>query len=559
MMDFPLTIPVMLRRAEQLFHDQEIVSRQPDGSLVRYGYRDLARRTRKLSLALQRLGVERGDRVATLCWNHAQHIEAYFAIPSLGAVLHTLNLRLSPADIVYTINHASDRIVIVDQSLLPLFEQVRPRIDIEQVIVVPDLDEPLPVGLLNYEHLLADVDQADWVDLELNEQEAAVLCYTSGTTGQPKGVVYSHRAIVLHSLVTALGSTQGPTDQDTVLVLVPMFHANAWGLPFTCTFVGSKQVLPGAHLDTPGLARILTEERVTQCWAVPTVWLNLLHYIDRNPGACDLSTMKLLGTGGQAMPDEAARRFYHEFGITMATGWGMTESGPFSTEGPLLEVADDGTGHPTTRGLTTCGRPVPLTEFRIRTGDDLAPWDGRTTGELEIRGATVASGYYNDPNSSAKFTSDGWLRTGDIASLDPHGRLEIHDRARDAIKSGGEWISSIALENALMAHPAVAEAAVIAAPHPTWLERPIAVVALKPGATVSEQDLKASIASQFARWWLPDAFIFVPEILKTSTGKFQKSALREQYRDLLTGDSDAGHPMTDNQALPSPSPGVAPR
>ncbi len=543
MMDFPLTIPVMLRRAAQLFHDQEIVSRQPDGSLSRYGYRDLARRTRQLSLALQRLSIQRGDRVATLCWNHAHHLEAYFAIPAIGAVLHTLNLRLSADDIAYTINHARDRVVIVDQSLLPLFEQVRLEVDVEHVIVVSDLDEPIPAGLHDYELLLAAESPAAWVDVDLNEQEAAVLCYTSGTTGRPKGVVYSHRAIVLHSLVTALGSTQGPTDQDTVLMLVPMFHANAWGLPFTCTFVGAKQVLPGAHLDTPSLARILTRERVSQCWAVPTVWLNLLHFMDRNPGVCDLSAMKVMGTGGQAMPTEAVHRYHHEFGITMATGWGMTESGPFSTEGPLLEVDDDGTGNPVMRGLTTCGRPVPLTEFRIRTGDDLAPWDGQTTGELEIRGATVASGYYNDPNSSAKFTPDGWLRTGDIASLDPHGRLEIHDRARDAIKSGGEWISSIALENALMAHPAVAEAAVVAAEHPTWLERPVAIVALKAGARVSEQELKASIAPQFARWWLPDAFVFVPEIPKTSTGKFQKSTLRELYGDVLLDETGSTNPV----------------
>jgi fatty-acyl-CoA synthase len=318
-----------------------------------------------------------------------------------------------------------------------------------------------------------------------------------------------------------------------VLVLVPMFHANAWGFPYTCTFMGSKQVLPGPHLHTPQLAEILSRERVTQCWAVPTVWLNMLQHIDRNPAVYDLSHLRVLGTGGQAMPEEAVRRYYEEFGITMATGWGMTETGPFSTEGPLIEAIEDEQGGASTRRLTTCGRPLPLTEFRVRAGDELAPWDGRTTGELEVRGATVASSYFRDENSSQKFSADGWLRTGDIASLDPHGDLEIHDRARDAIKSGGEWISSIALENALMAHPAVAEAAVVAAEHPTWLERPVAVVALKEGANVSEEELRTSLVPQFARWWLPDAFVFVPEIPKTSTGKFLKSELRDRYRDLL--------------------------
>ncbi len=532
MMDYPLTIPVMLRRAESLFHDHEIISRNSDGTFHRYDYGALARRVRSLALALQRLGVERGDRVATLCWNHARHLEIYFAVPTIGAVLHTLNLRLSPDDLTYTINHARDRVIIVDESLLPLFEQVRPRIDLEHVIVLPD-DGNLPVGVLDYETLLAAENPDDWREVTLDEQEAAVLCYTSGTTGKPKGVVYSHRAIVLHSLVSALACAMGPTDRDSVLILVPMFHANAWGLPFTCTFVGAKQVLPGAHLDTDNLARLLTNERVTQCSAVPTVWLNLLQFMDRHPGVCDLSDMRVLGTGGQAMPEEAVRRFKEDYGIEMVTGWGMTETGPFSTQGSLIETVDNGESQMTNRYLTTCGRPVPLTELRVRAGDGVAPWDGLTTGELEVRGATVASSYYNDLNSGEKFTRDGWLRTGDIASIDSHGNLEIHDRVRDAIKSGGEWISSIALENALMAHPAVAEAAVVAATHPTWVERPVAVIAFKDGESATREELRDSISPQFSNWWLPDAFVFVPEIPKTSTGKFLKSALREEYRDVL--------------------------
>ncbi len=532
MMDYPLTVPIMLRRAESLFFDREIVSRSANGQLERSNYGAMARRTRQLALALLRLGVQPGDRVATLCWNHGQHLEAYFAIPSIGAVLHTLNLRLSPEDIVYTVNHAQDRVVIVDESLLELFDQVRPHVNVAHVIVVADRGESA-TGQLDYESLLAAEDPAEWHDIELDEREAAVLCYTSGTTGRPKGVVYSHRAIVLHSLVTGMTCVMGPDDRDTVLILVPMFHANAWGLPFTCTFVGAKQVLPGAHLDTAQLAQLLTSERVTQCSAVPTVWLNLLEYMDRNPGVFDLSAMRVLGTGGQAMPEDAVRRFHEEFGIQMSSGWGMTETGPFSTQGTLVETLVDDNGTSTAKYLSTCGRAVPLTELRVRGEDGTVLRDGTSTGELEVRGAAVASSYFRDQDSSSKFTEDGWLRTGDVASLDLHGNLAIHDRARDAIKSGGEWISSIALENALMAHPAVVEAAVVAAAHPTWIERPVAIVTLREGASVTEQELRAAIAPQFARWWLPDAFVFVPEIPKTSTGKFLKSALREQYRDLL--------------------------
>ncbi len=532
MMDYPLTIPVMLRRAESLFFDREIVSRRPDDSLHRYGYGDMAHRARQLALALRRLGLERGDRVATLCWNHERHLEAYFGIPIAGGVLHTLNLRLSPDDVAYTINHAQDRYIIVDASLLPLFEQVLPSINVEQVIVIGDA-APLPDRMLDYDQLLGAERPEEWVDLELNELEAAVLCYTSGTTGRPKGVVYSHRAILLHSLVSGLSSAMGPSDQDTVLILVPMFHANAWGLPYTCTFIGAKQVLPGEHLDTAGLAALLTSERVTQCSAVPTVWLNLLQFMDRFPGGCDLSHMRVLGTGGQAMPEDAVRRFNEELNIAMVTGWGMTETGPVSTQGTLIDSTDNGQGGTIPRYVQTCGRQVPLTELRVRSGDVVVPWDGVTNGELEVRGATVASSYFNDVESAEKFTADGWLRTGDVASIDPHGHLAIHDRAKDAVKSGGEWISSIALENALMAHPAVAEAAVVAAAHPTWIERPVAVIAFKAGMSVTPTELREFIAPRFARWWLPDAFVVLPEIPKTSTGKFLKSALRDQYRDLL--------------------------
>jgi fatty-acyl-CoA synthase len=312
-----------------------------------------------------------------------------------------------------------------------------------------------------------------------------------------------------------------------------MFHALAWGFPYTCTFVGARHVMPGAHLDTAGLAKLISAQHGTQCWAVPTVWLNLLQYLDRNPGTYDLSQMRTLGTGGQAMPPEAIRRFDVDFGLQVAAGWGMTETGPFSTAGTLVEESVGVDGAVRHRYVQTCGSALPLTELRLRENGVALPHDGISAGELEVRGPFVASAYYNDDQSADKFTADGWLRTGDIASIDPHGQLDLRDRARDAIKSGGEWISSIALENALMAHPAVAEAAVVAARHPTWLERPVAVVALKEGAQATDDELRAFISPDFARWWLPDAIIFIPEIPKTSTGKFLKSALREQYGSIL--------------------------
>jgi len=532
MMDYQLTLPAMLRRAETFFPHKEIVTRLPNKELFRYTYADMARRTKQLALALQRLGVQEGDRVATLCWNHHQHLEAYFGIPAMGAVLHTLNLRLPPDDLAYIINHAEDRVILVDQILLPVFERVRGRVQPEHVIVVGAAG-PVPEGMLDYEQLLAAEDPNAFTYRELNEWQAAAMCYTSGTTGRPKGVLYSHRAIVLHSLVSALPDCTALSASDVLMPVVPMFHVNAWGMPFTATMLGAKQVFPGPHLDPQSLAELIHQERVTFTAGVPTIWLGLLQFLDKHPGEYDLSSLRAITSGGQAAPEAMIRGFQERHGIHVYTGWGMTETTPIGLlvgqtkellERPLDEQY---------RYRAKAGRPLPFFEVRIRNENGIAPWDGKTMGELEVRAPWVASAYYNYPEGASSFTEDGWLRTGDIATIDPEGWVEIQDRAKDVVKSGGEWISSVRLENALMAHPAVAEAAVVPAEHPKWLERPIALVVLKEGQHATPEELRAFLEQQFPRWWLPDAFIFVPEIPKTSTGKFLKAALRDQYRKYL--------------------------
>ena len=522
MMGYQLTLPPLLRRAEAYFGGKEIVTRLPDKSFHRYTYADMARRSRQLAVGLQQLGLQRGDRVATLCWNHYQHLEAYFGIPCGGFVLHTLNLRLHPGDIGYIAKHAGDRALIVDRSLLPLVEEFKDGTDIEHVLVVED----------SYEELLAGADANDWREPELDENEAAAMCYTSGTTGMPKGVVYSHRSTVLHTLGVAAGNPMGLgiSEQDVILPVVPMFHANAWGYPYIAAMLGSRLVFPGPHLDPESLLDDFVQERVTWTAGVPTIWLGILQMLDANPGKWDLSCMKGMLVGGSAAPRAMIAGFQQRHGLTVVHGWGMTETSPVATTAALpgeLARADEETQFDF---VAMQGIPLPLVELRVRDdeGKEL-PWDGETMGELEVRGPWVAAGYYETPDQAERWTDDGWFKTGDIASLHPKGFVQIKDRAKDVIKSGGEWISSVDLENALMAHPAVAEAAVIAVPDDKWQERPLAVVVLKQGANASSEELREFLAPQFAKWWLPDRFEFVAEIPKTAVGKFRKTALREQF------------------------------
>ncbi|HQZ89654.1 MAG TPA: long-chain fatty acid--CoA ligase [Thermomicrobiales bacterium] len=528
MMDYQLTLDAVLRRAETFFGSKEIVTRLPDRSIHRYTYTDMVRRTRQLALALADLGVQPGDRVATLAWNHHQHLEAYFGIPIMGAVLHTLNLRLPAEDLVYIVNHANDRVLLVDQVLLPLVERIRSNSHIEHVIVI-GADGAAPEGMLSYEQFIEGFDADTFVQPALDEEQAAAMCYSSGTTGRPKGAVYSHRALVLHSFASAMADTLGVRERDTVLPVVPMFHVNAWGLPFTSTMVGAKQVMPGPFLDPASLLELYQQERVTITAGVPTIWLGLLQMLDKDPTAWDLSSLRVLLVGGQAAPKSMIQRFRDRHGLEVVHAWGMTETSPLGSVAVLSSEMDNLSVAEQDVFRATQGRPAAFVEIRARGEEGLLPWDGASMGELEVRGPWVAAHYYNNPDAEESFTEDGWFRTGDIVTINSAGYIQIQDRAKDVVKSGGEWISSVALENALMGHPAVAEAAVFAVPDPRWLERPMAVVVLREGASVEPEALREYLSGEFPRWWLPDRVEFIEAIPRTSTGKFQKSVLREQY------------------------------
>jgi fatty-acyl-CoA synthase len=531
MMDYPLTLTHVLSRAARIFAHSEVVSTLADKSRRRARYSELHARCLKLAAALARLGVGAGDRVATLCWNHQQHLECYFAIPAMGAVVHTLNLRLHPSEIGYIANDAEDTVVIVDQCLWPLFEKFRADIkSLKHVIVIADSGEPLPDGTLDYEKLLTEsTTTLDWP--ELDENTAAMLCYTSGTTGKPKGVLYSHRSTVLHAMVAAMPNHIGVSVDDVVFPVVPMFHAAAWGLPYIALLAGAKIVFPGPHLDAASLIAVMESERVTVAGGVPTIWLGILQALDA--GKHDLSSVRTMVIGGSAAPPSLIDGFQKRHGLMVTHAWGMTETNPLGT---LARIKPHLRGNPV-RELAiraTQGFPVPF--FETRHVDDAGthlPWDGNAMGELEVRGAWVAKSYFRDQDPD-RFTADGWFKTGDVVTIDPEGYVQITDRSKDVIKSGGEWISSVAVENALMSHPAVLEAAVFAAHHAKWDERPVAAVVFKAGQSATEAELNAHIAPNLAKYALPDAYVFVDQIPRTSTGKFLKSKLRELYGNILS-------------------------
>ncbi|MCW2726579.1 MAG: fadD9 [Frankiales bacterium] len=526
MQDHQLTITELLRHGSTVYAGSVVTTFEGDTTRS-VTYAELGERAHRLAGALAGLGVGDGDRVGTFLWNTQEHLEAYLAVPSMGAVLHTLNLRLFAEQLEYVINHAEDKVVIVDATVLPLLVKVASQLgSVEHYVLIGDGDTSglgeVPVH--RYEELLAAAAPTyDWP--ELDERTAAAMCYTSGTTGNPKGVVYSHRSIYMHSTSVVSGNTFALSEADSVLPVVPMFHANAWGLPYAGWMAGCDFVMPGRFLQAEPLARMISELRPTFAGGVPTIFNDLLAYVDAHE--TDLSSLRLVVCGGSAVPRALMQRFEENHGLRIVQGWGMTETSP------LAAVAHMPKGAPPEEKWAwrpRTGRVAMGVRLRI-VGDDgqELPWDGEAVGEIQVKGSWVTASYHLDPDP-AKF-QDGWLRTGDVASVLPNGFVQITDRSKDVIKSGGEWISSVDLENQLMGHPAVYEAAVVAVPDPRWDERPLACVVLRPEATATPDELREFLGGKVARWQLPEHWTFIEAVPKTSVGKFDKKVLRKQYAD----------------------------
>jgi fatty-acyl-CoA synthase len=529
MQDYPLTISSIMRYGTGLFGESEVATFTGDG-VRRQSYAELSRRAAQLAGALRRLGIDADQRVATFQWNTTEHLEAYLAVPSMGAVLHPLNIRLAADQLVYIANHAEDEVVIVGDTLVPLLASVLPQFTtVRHVIVIGDADlaplEAAGKALHSYESLLAaEPETYDWP--EIDERQAASMCYTSGTTGNPKGVVYSHRSAFLHSMAACTGSAFALSSADRVLPIVPMFHANAWGLPYAALMAGASLVMPDRFLQAEPLIRIIEDERPTLSGAVPTIWNDVLRYAQEHES--DLSSLRLVPCGGSAVPESLIRAF-DKLGVHIVQAWGMTETSPLAS----VAHAPAGTADPW-RYRASQGRILSGLEARVVGDDDVVmPSDGQTVGEIEIRGAWITASYYKDEDPS-RF-HDGWLRTGDVGTISPDGYLGLTDRAKDVIKSGGEWISSVDLENHLMAHPDVVEAAVVGVPDPRWQERPLASVVLREDATASADQLREFLAGRVPKWQLPERWTFISSVPKTSVGKFSKKTLRQMYAD---GDLD---------------------
>ncbi len=531
MMDVPLTVTALMRYGTSAFADREVRTWTGDSSRGQ-SYGETGARAAKLAGALRGLGVDGDQRVATLMWNNSQHLEAYLAIPSMGAVLHTLNLRLDPAQLGYIANHAEDYAVIVDESIVPLLAQVLGHATTIRHILVTGPAESLAdhaAGLAgpgrevhSYEELLAGMPGSfAWADPD--ERSAAAMCYTSGTTGMPKGVVYSHRSAYLHSMGVCLGNTLGVCESDRVLPVVPMFHANAWGLPYAAVMSGADLIMPDRFLQPEPLVKLIEAERPTLAGAVPTIWGGLLQHVRQHGG--DISSLRLVACGGSAVPHALMEAFEKELGVYILQAWGMTETSPIGSVArpPAGTPADQSWAYRDTQGRLVCAVEARL----VGDGGTVLARDGKAVGEVEVRGPWVTGSYYGDDDPE-KF-HDGWLRTGDVGTIDPLGYVTLTDRAKDVIKSGGEWISSMELENELMAHPQVSEAAVIGVPDERWGERPLATVVLLPGAEVTAAELRAFLAERVPRWQLPERWCFIAEVPKTGVGKFAKTRIRESY------------------------------
>lgn len=528
MMDYPLTLTALLGRAGRYATNVEVISRLPDRSLHRYTWGQLHSRAKKLAESLQSIGMKKGDRVATLMWNHYAHLECYFGVPCAGGVLHPLNLRLHPDEIAWIVNHAQDRFLIVDDVLLPVLEKFCAKVKFERIFVVRHPGQPVQHDFEDYEDWLKSA-RGNYAFPALSENDGASICYTSGTTGSPKGVLYSHRSQVLHSMQQAMADSCAFSQHDVVLLASPMFHANGWGFSYTAAMVGAKYVMPGPHLDAESLLDLIDREGVTITCAVPTVWLGVLQALEKRPDWKPARDIRIL-CGGTAPPESLIRNLDRR-GIHLIHSWGMTETSPQATASRLPPQALHLPEDEQYVFRSKQGWPLPFVDVRICDDDGEAPCDGETMGELEVRGPWVAGSYYNAPETAKRWTTDGWFRTGDVATIDPDGCIKLVDRSKDLVKSGGEWISSVDLENTLMSHPAVREAGVIAVAHEKWQERPLAVVMLKDGMQATADELCAFLSAKFAKWQLPDDFVFVHELPHTSTGKLLKTELRKRYKD----------------------------
>jgi fatty-acyl-CoA synthase len=550
MQETPLTLPMMFRRAERLFGDKSVITagRKPaDGPapLAHTTYATWAERTRRLGGVLDNLGIGDDGRVATFAWNSARHLELYFAAPGTGRVLHTLNIRLFADQLTYIVNHAEDEVIFVDRTLMGLLWPLVPTFKTVRHIVVmddtgaapgggaapipelPDAELPNGIDIADYEQLLA---AAEPVEFEVaDENRAAAMCYTSGTTGNPKGVVYSHRSTVLHSMAAMLADGIGVSERDVVLPIVPMFHANAWGLAHAAVFAGSSLVFPGPDMSPAAIADLMERAGVTLAAGVPTIWMGVLPLLDGR----DLSALTRIACGGSAVPKALSEGYRDKIGMPILQAWGMTETSPVASVCNRRSTFDGRTEGELADIRSTQGVSLPGVDLRIADPDSTQelPWDGEASGEIQVRGPWIARDYYDDPRSRESFTADGWLRTGDVGTVTPEGYVRLVDRTKDLIKSGGEWISSVALENEIMAHPAVAEAAVIGIPDERWQERPLACVVLKPDAALTADELLDWLRPKVAKWWLPAGCVFIDEVPKTSVGKFSKKTLRDRFAD----------------------------
>ena len=535
MSERPLLISAILTHAATYHSDTEIVSRTVEGAIHRYSYAEAERRSKRLAGALVRLGIKHGDRIGTLAWNTFRHFELYYGISGIGAVCHTINPRLFDDQIVYIVNHAGDRVLFVDTTFLPLVERLAPRFPRDcRIVLLSEAETSLPVlGL--YDDMLAEQsEEFDWP--EFDERTASALCYTSGTTGRPKGVLYTHRSTILHALGASLPHAIPMTAADVVCPVVPLFHACGWATPYTAPINGAKLVFPGARLDGASLYELFEAEGVTLSLGVPTIWLGFAAHLEATRARC--TTLRGVLSGGAAVPTALTEAF-EDRGITLVQGWGMTEMSPLGTVSAFKakHLGLDAAGQRAIKAKA--GRPVFGVEMKIVDGDSRTlPHDGTSIGEVMVRGPWIISGYFEDEEAThAGVDADGWLHTGDVAAIDADGYMQIVDRSKDVIKSGGEWISSIELENLAVAHPKVTEAAAIGLKHPRWDERPLLIVVLKHGQSASKEEILEFMRGKAATWWIPDDVIFADEIPHTATGKIQKTVLRERYKDYFCRDA----------------------